>query len=82
LLYEINNILHVNYVCCGQLCTRKSSELKIDFQQKSRRQKIAAWTLLNTGFIATTIGTIMAAKETVKVVLLPLPGAPLPDEKN
>ncbi len=68
--------------CFAAKAQESKTSLPIDFQKKNRQQKIAAWTLLSTGFVSTFIGTVIATKEVVKIVVIPWPGGPLPDDKK
>jgi hypothetical protein len=55
---------------------------KEDYLKKSKHQKTTAWSLLGAGIITGSIGTIIAAKEVVKITLIPMPGLLPPDEKK
>ena len=55
---------------------------KQDYLQKSKHQKIAAWSLLGGGFILETIGTAILVNESAKIFFFFLTGEPGPNNKS
>ena len=75
-------VIYLFISCFAAKAQESKTSLPIDFQKKSRHQKMAAWTLLSTGFVSTLIGSVIATKEVVEVVVLPGQAAHCPMKKN
>ena len=56
--------------------------INTDYLKKGKHQKVAAWSLLGGGVLMGSIGSVIATKEVVKIVIFPFPGMVEPDEKK
>lgn len=57
------------------------TSVNTDYLKKSKNQKIAAWSLLGSGFVMGGIGTIMALKEVAPIIVFGAWGLP-PENQN